>query len=521
MTSILMALTMLGPTASAFEWTVEYNIPESMDLATFEWAASDDGIPKESCYYSLPLEVFDAEDYALFMTVVEWAEVNQWDHSALGDNPMPTRVRSGWSRMYSFHGQVGPNGSSCAAMRAELHFYPQWDPDLPEGCERTLWLPDEDGDGVPEAYDHIGYFRCSPLPGYAEYKGTTDCDDSDSDHHELVQAYYDWDLDGYGSFWAHKKCVGFSEEPFVHTFGDCDNQNDDTYPGAEELCDGLDNDCDGYIAPFEESAEATDGDAIDCYDNCPYAKNDDQADLDADDAGDACDNCPSIYNPYQVDADYDGIGDVCDSDADGDDVDDALDNCPGVNNPSQGDLDGDGVGDACDVDLDNDTIPDASDNCTKIPNAEQEDTDFDGVGDACDPYPYCPGVDIFQALECDGWDHDGWDKHPLPVVGGLDCEACWRNPVVSAYDDGWGVPDIERLGEPFEAVQDTLVLGMIGDRSTTPMLVDFLRTTGTGGLQRSVARALHEHGNRFLGHSCSDCGTDPSRWDDFFAGPGR
>ena len=116
---------------------------------------------------------------------------------------------------------------------------------------------------------------------------------------------------------------------------------------VEEICDYLDNDCDG---------ETDEGFPIDCLDD----------DLDDDLIPDSEDNCPLNYNPDQADLDGDGIGDVCDVDIDGDGVLNDDDNCPLNYNPDQTDWDDDGLGDACDEDpppndADGDGVPDDED----------------------------------------------------------------------------------------------------------------------------------------------------------------
>ncbi|WP_163782424.1 putative metal-binding motif-containing protein [Myxococcus vastator] len=58
----------------------------------------------------------------------------------------------------------------------------------------------------------------------------------------------DWFLDGdgdtFGDGTAVSSCVS-PGEGYVSTDGDCNDGNPFTYPGAPELCDGLDNNCDG------------------------------------------------------------------------------------------------------------------------------------------------------------------------------------------------------------------------------------------------------------------------------------
>ena len=151
--------------------------------------------------------------------------------------------------------------------------------------------------------------------------------------------------------------------------GDCDDHNPAVHPGAVELCNGQDDDCDGLVDEGPGGVDPDSDGIPGACDNCPLVNNPDQRDNDADGVGDACDNCPTVSNSAQTDTDADGVGDVCDNcpmtpntnqlDTDADGYGDACDNCPTISNPSQSDIDGDGVGDVCD-------------NCPFIPNPNQE-----------------------------------------------------------------------------------------------------------------------------------------------------
>src|SRR5690606_21336776 len=72
-----------------------------------------------------------------------------------------------------------------------------------------------------------------------------DCDLAVDEH--LTRVYYrDADRDQVGT---HLDTVTDCREPtgYVSIAGDCDDNDRSVFPGAPEVCDGKDNDCDGFV----------------------------------------------------------------------------------------------------------------------------------------------------------------------------------------------------------------------------------------------------------------------------------
>lgn len=68
--------------------------------------------------------------------------------------------------------------------------------------------------------------------------------------------YADRDGDGFGAK-GDSRCLCNATWPYVAEFGsDCDDENSDIHPGAMEVCNGRDDDCDGQTDP-EDSPECT------------------------------------------------------------------------------------------------------------------------------------------------------------------------------------------------------------------------------------------------------------------------
>ena len=282
-------------------------------------------------------------------------------------------------------------------------------------------------------------------------------------------------------------CDGFLDEELgettcgngncQHTVDNCDAGEEvtcDPFEGAaNELCNGLDDDCNGET---DEDFLDSDGDGT------PDCMTDDD---DGDGVPDGPDNCPFDPNPEQEDNDYDTIGDLCDPDDDNDQVPDEADCaplnknafpgaqekcngeddncngeldeelgettcglgqcehvvancadgslqscdplegegaevCDGLDNDCDGDVDEtfpdtdlDGQTDCVDLDDDGDGVADAEDNCLLIANQDQGNFDEDETGDACD-----------EDDDGDG-DLDAVDCAPLnPAISHLQQEAC-------------------------------------------------------------------------------------------------
>ncbi len=104
--------------------------------------------------------------------------------------------------------------------------------------------PDRDGDGYDETRDCNDY-NAGIHPGAGET-----CDngvDEDCNGSDLASVvwYADGDGDGYGDT-PVRGCGGQPGGTSAQG-GDCDDSRADVNPGVAELCDGLDNDCDGEI----------------------------------------------------------------------------------------------------------------------------------------------------------------------------------------------------------------------------------------------------------------------------------
>ncbi len=140
------------------------------------------------------------------------------------------------------------------------------DPDL---NSNTIWFLDADGDGYGTTLSSIS--DCTQPAGYVA--NNTDCNDNnanvnpgaaeicngmDDDCDGLIDSddpdaagtvttwYLDNDGDGFGDLATElESCT--QPQGYVFNATDCNDNNSAIFPGAPELCNGLDDDCDGLL----------------------------------------------------------------------------------------------------------------------------------------------------------------------------------------------------------------------------------------------------------------------------------
>jgi uncharacterized delta-60 repeat protein len=116
---------------------------------------------------------------------------------------------------------------------------------LTENCASAsqTYYVDADRDGYGTG---TGEASCTdPGIGYSLRGG--DCNDDDASIHEPVQYYVDADRDGFGSSVTELVCSATVTVGFSTNNNDCDDTNPGVYPGATEVCNGIDDNCNGDV----------------------------------------------------------------------------------------------------------------------------------------------------------------------------------------------------------------------------------------------------------------------------------
>lgn len=127
---------------------------------------------------------------------------------------------------------------------------------------------DDDGYGQPMNFP-FSYCEGDQFPD-GLVSNDDDCNDYDASIYFTYTYYADSDGDAYGDPGASvSSCDAVLPDGYVVDALDCDDTHVEIYPGATEICDGLDDDCDGVL-PTDEGTD-TDGDGSPVCADCDDA----------------------------------------------------------------------------------------------------------------------------------------------------------------------------------------------------------------------------------------------------------
>jgi len=380
---------------------------------------------------------------------------------------------------------------------------------------------DDDGDGFGDPETSLA--ACEAPAGAVD--NADDCDDTDSSAHPLgtevcdgvdndcdgstdgtdaVDAatwYTDGDGDGYGD--PDSVAVG-CEAPSgtVADDTDCDDADLTVHPGAAEVCNGGDDDCNGYVD--EEDPDLTDATTFYLdYDGDGHGAGtvtteacEAPSGYVADDTD--CDDLDPAVNPDASEV-CNGVDDDCDTLVDGDDPDGAADLSTWYL-----DADGDGYGD-----------PDeATDDCEAPSGYVADDTDCDD--DDADAWPGAPeGCDATADMNCDGSTTSL--GAPAAVYGGSETEATSKvyqySPVTAgdgelaaSWSEVSGADSYEVAVGSTSGDTDVLDWTDVGDVTATTLTGLSLDGAWTGASYHLTVRSVRD------GEGCDDSTTADAVW---------
>ena len=327
-------------------------------------------------------------------------------------------------------------------------------------------------------------YNCDGYTGYSDsdsdgYAACEECDDGDYDAHpsatercdgrdndcdgfvdegdaeDAVSWYADADSDGYGDTAVTvRSCTVPLGYVAIEDATDCDDARASTHPGANEWCNGRDDDCDDAVDEADALDAATfyaDGDDDGYGDEASAEQSCDAPSGYAAQGGD-CNDGDSAFHPGAPEADCAATVDY---------------NCDGTTGYTDADGDGWGACEECD-DSDASVNPDATEQCDGrdddcdgvIDEGDAADAltwysddDGDGFGDASALVDACsaPSGTVPDSSDCDDANADAHpgavercDGHDNDCDGDVDEDDAVDAPSFYADDDGdgFGVPSL-------------------------------------------------------------------------------